>query len=264
MKKVKLDHIRIDGDTQSREVIDQPTVYQYLEDMKEGDEFPRMFAMFDGATYWLVDGFHRYHAYKLLGIKDVEIDYKPGTMEEAQVLSYGMNAKHGKPRTAADKRKSVEQALKNPLTKGKSNYEIAKICHVSQPFVASIRDPEVKKKQQEHRENNIKKTAEKIEQNTQDTNQISNTEVSNPHDGAEPDADEIKAAELAMQADQDAMYKLLESDDALATAHEEIKRLNHLNAQMEIRLHGLMTERNEAVKMVKKLQKELDKLKAKK
>ena len=69
---------------------------------------------------------------------------------------------------------------------------------------------------------------------------------------------------MALIADQEAMYKLLDSDDALATAHEEIKRLNYLNAQLETRLHGLMNERNEAVKMVKKLQKENDKLKAKK
>jgi predicted nucleic acid-binding Zn-ribbon protein len=52
----------------------------------------------------------------------------------------------------------------------------------------------------------------------------------------------------------------LESDDALATAHAEIKRLNHLNAQLDVRLHGLMNERNEAVKLCKKLQKENDKL----
>lgn len=107
MKKIKLDSIRIDGDTQSRMVVDQPTVYNYLEHMKEGEEFPRMFVVYDGSTYWLVDGFHRYHAYKLLGIKEVEVDYKPGTLEEAQVLSYGVNSKHGKPRTADDKRKSV-------------------------------------------------------------------------------------------------------------------------------------------------------------
>jgi hypothetical protein len=60
------------------------------------------------------------------------------------------------------------------------------------------------------------------------------------------------------------MYKLLESDDALQTAHEEIKRLNYLVAQQETRIHGLMNERNTAVTMLKKLQKENDKLKAKK
>ena len=50
----------------------------------------------------------------------------------------------------------------------------------------------------------------------------------------------------------------------MATAHVEIKRLNHLNAQLELRLHGLMNEKNEAVKMVKQLQKDNEKLKAKK
>jgi hypothetical protein len=30
---------------------------EYLERMKEGNEFPLMETMFDGETYWLVDGF---------------------------------------------------------------------------------------------------------------------------------------------------------------------------------------------------------------
>ena len=97
MKKIKLDDLRIDGGTQGREVIDQTTVYNYLERMKEGDEFPKMFAFYDGATYWLVDGFHRYHAYKRLSIKEVGIAYKPGTLGEAQIHSYGVNETHGKP-----------------------------------------------------------------------------------------------------------------------------------------------------------------------
>ena len=59
MKKIMLDSLRIDGGTQGRLVIDQPTVYNYLEHMKAGDEFPRMFAVYDGTTYWLVDGFHQ-------------------------------------------------------------------------------------------------------------------------------------------------------------------------------------------------------------
>jgi hypothetical protein len=270
MRKVKLDDIRIDGGTQGRLVIDQPTVYNYLEHMKEGDEFPKMFTVFDGSTYWLVDGFHRYHAYKLLGIKEIEIDYKPGTLEEAQVLSFGVNGIHGKPRSNEDKRKVVEAALEHPLTKHKSNYEIAKVCCVSQSFVAAVRNPSSKEKQ---KKNSIKH-AEKVAQesvNKGTTTSLTSTEVitptapePNPYDGAVPDEDEIKATELALQADQEAMHKLLESDDALATAHEEIKRLNVLNAQLSVRINGLMNERNEAVKMVKKLQNEVDKLRGKK
>ena len=56
------------------------------------------------------------------------------------------------------------------------------------------------------------------------------------------------------------MYKLLESDDALATAHQEIKRLNHLNAQLDVRLHGLMNERNEAIRLCMKEQQKSERL----
>ena len=266
MKKIKLDQIRIDGGTQSREVIDQPTVYAYVEDMKEGDEFPRMFTMYDGATYWLVDGFHRYHAYKLLGIKEVDVDYKPGTKEEAQVLSYGMNAKHGKPRTAADKRRAVEQALENPLTANKSNYELAKICKVSQSFVAAVRQPEAKQRQEEAKKKHTLKKAEEINTSQTSTPEVVQVKVPevDPNVGEAPDEDEIRAAEEALKADQDMMYKMLESDDALRVAVEENKRLNLRVAQLETRLRGLMNEKNEAVKMVKSLQKQLDKTKAKK
>lgn len=265
MKKISLDLIRIDGDTQGRLVIDQHTVYNYVEHMKEGDSFPNMLTFFDGSTHWLVDGFHRYHAYKLLGEKEVEIDYKPGTLEEAQVYSFGVNAKHGKPRTNEDKRRVVEAALAHVLTKDKSNYEIAKICLVSQPFVASVRDPEARKKQEEGRKKSIQKKAQEITEE-KNTNPISIDPVPvaaepNPYAGMEPDEDELRANELALQKDTEMMYKLLESDDALATAHEEIKKLNSLNAQLEMRIRGLMNEKNEAVKMVKSAQKENDKLK---
>ncbi len=265
-KTVNLNDIRIDGGTQSRTMIDQPLVYHYIECMKDGDVFPEIETVFDGKVHWLVDGFHRYHAYKLMGLKQTNVLYIPGTQAEAQVISFGVNGKHGKPRTVEDKRHAVEMALQHPLTKDKTVYEIAKICDVSQPFVAGIKDPEKKKKQKESMEKHVQKKAEELK--PENTNSISiepkSESTQTLDNGANPDEDELRANELAMQADQEAMYKLLESDDALATAHEEIKRLNHLNAQLEIRLHGIMNEKNEAIKIVKKLQKELDKLKGKK
>jgi hypothetical protein len=263
MKKINLNDIRIDGGTQGRELIDQQLVYHYVECMKEGDVFPALLTVFDGATHWLVDGFHRYHAYKLLGIKQVEVNYKPGTQLEAQVMSFGVNGTHGKPRTNEDKRKVVEAAMVHELTKDETDYEIAKICAVSRSFVGALRNPETKKKQAESKK---KHTVEKAKQIVEEAATSSQTTLSEEISfvGEGPDEAELKANELALQADQDAMYKLLESDDALATAHAEIKRLNHLNAQLDVRLHGLMNERNEAVKLCKKLQKENDKLKGKK
>jgi len=268
MRQVKLNDIRIDGGTQGRVVIDQQHVYHMVEMMKEGYEFDPIDTNFDGVMYWLVDGFHRYHAYKLMGIKDVTIKYVPGTQAEAIIRSYGVNARHGLPRSFEDKKKVVEEALANPDLKDKSNYEIAKICVVSQPFVAGVRDPEKKKKQKEAKEKNIKKKAQElVAQET--TNPISSekpTHRESPdlNTGVEPDEEELRANELALQADMDVMYKMLEADDALAVAHAEIKRLNLAYAQLDVRFKGLMNERNQAVKMVKELQKQIDKAKAKK
>jgi ParB-like chromosome segregation protein Spo0J len=75
-----------------------------------------------------------------------------------------------------------------------------------------------------------------------------------------PEEAELKANELAQQADLELMNKMLEADDALATAYAEIKRLNFLNAQMEVRISALMTEKNEAIKDAKRAQAQLDKI----
>ena len=56
----------------------------------------------------------------------------------------------------------------------------------------------------------------------------------------------------------------LDEDDALKVAYEEIQRLTHQNSLLSLRIDGLMVEKNSAIDMVKKLQKENDKLKGKK
>jgi ParB-like nuclease domain len=270
MRKVKLNDIRIDGGTQCRVEIDQALIYHYVDCMKKGDVFPLMETTFDGSTYWLNEGFHRYHAYKLLGLKTVEIFYKPGTLQDAILAALKANSKHGKNLTIADKENKVRMALAIEGYDQKSDYEIAKICDLSQSFVAGVRSPEKKEKQRQAKEKNIQKQAEKLKAEKQtDTSQTSseNTtlrENTDKNTGSEPSKEELEANELAMQADMDVMYKLLESDEPLKLAHEEITRLNHENAILEARIHGLMNERNEAVKMVKSLQKQLDKLKDKK
>jgi ParB-like chromosome segregation protein Spo0J len=76
-----------------------------------------------------------------------------------------------------------------------------------------------------------------------------------------PDEAELKAMELREQSDREAFHKLLESNEALATAYEEIKRLNHLNAQMQVRINVLMTQKTEAIQLLKSTQAENDKLK---
>ncbi len=74
-----------------------------------------------------------------------------------------------------------------------------------------------------------------------------------------PDEAELKAMELAHQADLELLNKMLEADDALAVSHAENKRLNHLVAQLEVRIAGLMNEKNAAVKQIRSLENQLKK-----
>jgi ParB-like chromosome segregation protein Spo0J len=69
-----------------------------------------------------------------------------------------------------------------------------------------------------------------------------------------PDEQELKANELREQADRELMQKMLDADDALALAHAENIRLNHLVAQLQIRISVLMREKNSAIDMVKEYQ----------
>lgn len=263
MRVIKIDAIRIDGGTQCRVVIDQPTVYTYVENMKDGDVFPPMETVFDGSTYWLTDGFHRYHAYKILGVKEVQTEYKPGTLQDAQLIALQANSTHGKPLTNEDKRNKVQMALDLEGFDKKTDYEIAKICRVSRPFVAAMRDPAKKQKQSEDKLKHVTKKAKEIAENS---NQITSDrpQEPNPNINYGPDEDEIKASEMALEANNKAVLEFLEADDKLASTFEELKKANSLIASLTLRIHGLMNEKNEAIKMVKKLQAENDKLKAKK
>lgn len=253
MKILKFSQIRIDGGTQMRVSINQDKVAEYAEKMREEETFPPIKATFDGTVYWLYNGFHRYFAAQAAGMTTIEVDYKPGTMEDAQDLALSANHDNGLPRTNEDKRKSVETALSMDRHANKSDRDIAKLCKVSVSFVGAVRRPEVKEKQAKnvakHYENKPTKTSESVVELHPDAD----PKPSLTQDYG-PDEQELKANELAHQADLEALNKLLESDDALATAHAEVKRLNHLVSQLQVRISVLMREKNSAIDMVKEYQ----------
>ena len=259
MKILKFSQIRIDGGTQMRVSINQDKVAEYAEKMREEETFPPIKATFDGTVYWLYNGFHRYFAAQAAGATTIEVEYKPGTMEDAQDLALSANHDNGLPRSNEDKRKSVETAISMERHANKSDRDIAKLCKVSVSFVGAVRRPEIKEKQAKnvakHYENKPTKTSESVVELHPDAD----PKPSLTQDYG-PDEQELKANELAEQADREIFNLMLESDSALATAYEEIKRLTFLNAQMEIRIAALMTEKNEAIKDAKRAQAQLDKI----
>ena len=72
---------------------------------------------------------------------------------------------------------------------------------MSRSFVASVRDPKAKKKQAEDKIKHIKNKAEELQ-----TSSLTTSDKKNSLKGQQPDENEMKASELALVADQEAIY----------------------------------------------------------
>lgn len=251
-KIVRLDQIRLDGGTQMREDLDQNVVQDYAEKMRDGIVFPPLITMFDGSNHWLVDGFHRYLALQAAGKQGHSCDVHTGTQQDAIFMATSVNGTHGLQRSHATKRKAVEVTIAHPSAKGWSNKQIAKHCGVSDKFVASVKDPEAKKKQAENVARHFEKKAEKQEE----------TAIkSRPEEEFGPSPEELRAQAFEEEANQQYVAELIAADNKLAFADSEVKRLLKAYSQLEARFEAVMDEKAEAIKMVKSLQKQLDKLK---
>jgi len=252
--KIKIDRLTLHPDLQMREVMDQALIYSYVDLMKDGTVFDPMSATFDGNTYWLDGGHHRYQAYKLLNAKEVEVDFTEGDFDHAFKKALKSNARNGKQRTNDDKKKAVLKCiLRYP---DMSNYAVAKECEVSHSFVGTTKDPEAKARLDEAREKSVeKKLNDDCGEKTTIPNRSENTTLEeNQALGAAPSNEEMEAAAAAMEANEAAWMKFLEADDKLAEAFEEVKNLNLLVAQLRLRMNGLMNEKNLAVKIIKELE----------
>lgn len=168
----------------------------------------------------------------------------------AQLLALTVNAQHGLPRDSATKRRQVEAALNMENLAGKSDREIAKLCNVYHTLAASIRNPEAKKRQAK---NLVKHVASKVGDELQSG--VDSTPALNQDYG--PDENELRASELAQQANIERFQKMLDENPAIAEAYEECTRMNLIQARLEVRIAALMTEKNEAVKQAKRVQTQI-------
>lgn len=139
--KIRLDELRIDGQTQQRVEINYPVVTEYAESITAGFDFPAVTVFFDGAKYWLADGFHRYHATKQADKIDILCDIIKGTKRDALLFAIGANFDHGLRRTSADKRKAVLAMLSDAKWCFWSDRDIAAHCKVSHTLVSTLRKP---------------------------------------------------------------------------------------------------------------------------
>ena len=136
---LQLKQIRIDGGTQNRVEINNDVVSEYAEELKNGASFPQLIVFFDGVDYWLVDGFHRYHAHKLSCIDSADCAVHDGSLREAQLFSVGVNDTHGLRRSNGDKKKAIELLLNDSEWSLWSDTAIAKKCSVDHKTVSKYR-----------------------------------------------------------------------------------------------------------------------------
>ena len=137
--KIQLKQVRLDGDTQPRQFINEDVVNEYSELLLDDKVLPPVDLFHDGANYWLADGFHRYFANKKAGFLDIEATIHEGTRRDAILFSVGTNSSHGLRRTNEDKRKAVLTLVNDLEWSEWSDSEIARRCHVSSMTVGRIK-----------------------------------------------------------------------------------------------------------------------------
>jgi ParB-like chromosome segregation protein Spo0J len=111
------DDIVVDPRFQSRVQLDEATVEEYAQAMRDGTDFPPIHvARIDGKIY-LLDGFHRFEAAKrangLIPFDSIFVNaYVVDCTEDGALeISLTFNTSHGLRRSNDDKRKAVRIAL---------------------------------------------------------------------------------------------------------------------------------------------------------
>lgn len=140
---INLSAILFDSATQIRAAINNDTVAEYAERMKAGDEFPPaiVFAEPRIDSYLIGDGWHRLLAAQRAGAMTFPCEVMRGGRAEAIRFALGANVTHGLRRTAADKRKAVEVALRE--FPDMSDRAIADACGVHHDMVGAARKRQV-------------------------------------------------------------------------------------------------------------------------
>lgn len=139
VQELPLGSIRTDGGTQCRVELDEATIESYAALLVDGAEFPPLVVFWDGADYWLADGFHRWHAFDRALCSHAPCEVHEGNKRAALLFAAGANSHHGLRRTNLDKRKSVLMLLRDPDWFRQSDRWIAETCGVSHTFVATLR-----------------------------------------------------------------------------------------------------------------------------
>lgn len=124
--------------TQTRAKLSHNLVSEYVESMRDGEQFPLVTLFFDGERYWIADGFHRIAAQKKLGYKEIYASVARGGYREAVLHGVKANSNHGLRPSQKDKRAAVMKILTEGDTFNLSLRATAALCGVSHTYVQNL------------------------------------------------------------------------------------------------------------------------------
>ena len=278
MKQLNVSDIRIDGGTQIRKQLNQDKVNEYAEQMQEGVVFPPITVFYDGSSYWLASGFHRFFATKLNGSETIDADIKNGTIEDATLFALGDN-KHGLNMTAEDYRRSVEIMLNHPKWSTWSNAQIAKHIGVSAMTVGRVK----KEKAPENTPAKTKFIDKHGNESVMDTSKIGkkpkpqDEPKEEPKDEEEYDPTEEKMRELmdtiTNLADENTLlrdkiaigqwdaseFEKIDAEEVIANLREQVRILEIDNQALRESRDMFQNRNAELIKTVNSLKKKLQK-----
>jgi hypothetical protein len=126
--------LRLDGPTQHRRR-NERIVVEYATLMRQGVEFPPIRVWYDGAYYWVSDGFHRVAAAEKAAFSDITAEVLFGSQSDAQWDSFSANGRHGLRWTRSESQRVIELTLSHPNASSLSNVEVAKHVNVSEKTI---------------------------------------------------------------------------------------------------------------------------------
>ena len=282
---IPLHGVVLHKDTQSRIAMNQATIDEYAEAIRLGADFPPVVTFFDGAVFWLADGFHRYFAHEAAGVMEIASEQRDGTHRDAILYSCGANAAHGLRRTNEDKRRAVQTLLNDPEWAAWTQSKIAEACGVSREFVSRLstaQEPSCDRSQDAIR--TVERNGKTYEQNTANIGKAKPADdAPGPESSTAPDTpvqvpfDEVQAlreqlSEIADNmkstlADNEMMGRVFDADDRIKASMDEATRQSAIaecsdrqyNAQQG-KLVALTKQVTHWMSRAQKAEKELEKL----
>jgi hypothetical protein len=127
---IRVSEILADRDIQTRAAMNESTVAEYADAMRDGATFPALIVFREKgktAAVWLADGFHRLAAAKAAGILGLPCDVRPGGRADALRFALGANATHGLRRTHADIANAIRIAYERRAELGLPDVPSAKL-----------------------------------------------------------------------------------------------------------------------------------------